>query len=141
MEPFQYHVFACDQQKPEGVPCCSARGSARTIEALRREIGARGLEDDVQITVCGSLGLCEHGPNLIVYPEGVWYSGVTPEDVPEIVASHFENDTPVVRLQRVDGASLRAEIVGREVALSSLRSAATPQNPEVIRQEAVNLRP
>ena len=70
MEPFRYHVFACDQQKPEGVPCCSARGSARTIEALRREIGARGLGDDVQITVCGSLGLCEHGPNLVVYPEG-----------------------------------------------------------------------
>lgn len=123
MEPFQYHVFACDQQKPEGVPCCSARGSARTIEALRREIGARGLEDDVQITVCGSLGLCEHGPSLIVYPEGVWYSGVTPEDVPEIVTSHFENDTPVVRLQRVDGASLRAEIVGNREKMFAARRA------------------
>jgi (2Fe-2S) ferredoxin len=122
MEPFRYHVFVCDQQKPEGVPCCAARGSARTIETLRREIGARGLEDDVQITACGSIGLCEHGPNMIVYPEGVWYSGVTPEDVPEIVTSHFENDTPVERLARMDEAALRAEILGnREKMKAGLR--------------------
>ena len=49
----------------------------------------RGLVDYVQVTTCGSLGLCEHGPNMVVYPEGVWYVGVSPEDVPEIVRSHF----------------------------------------------------
>jgi len=125
MEPFRYHVFVCDQQKPEGVPCCAARGSAKTIEALRREIDARGLEDEVQITACGSIGLCEHGPNMIVYPEGVWYSGVTPEDVPEIVKSHFENDTPVERLARMDEAALRAEILGnREKMKAGLRARA-----------------
>ena len=43
MEPFRYHVFICDQKKPEGVPCCPARGSAATIEALRKEVAARGL--------------------------------------------------------------------------------------------------
>ena len=58
MEPFRYHVFACDQQKPEGVPCCAARGSGQVLEALRREVAARGLEDEVQVTACGSLGLC-----------------------------------------------------------------------------------
>ena len=70
MEPFRYHVFICDQKKPEGIPCCAARGSATTIDALRKAVAARGLMDDVQITVCGSLGLCERGPNLAVYPEG-----------------------------------------------------------------------
>ena len=111
MEPFRYHVFVCDQQKPEGVPCCSARGSGQVLEALRREINARGLDDEVQVTTCGSLGLCEHGPNLVVYPEGVWYSGVTPADVPEIVQSHFQGDIPVRRLTRTDPADLHAEIV------------------------------
>ena len=70
MEPFRYHVFICDQEKPEGVPCCAARGSGKTLEALRKEIAVRGLMDSVQITVCGSLGLCERGPNMVVYPEG-----------------------------------------------------------------------
>ena len=44
MQVYPYHVFVCDQQKPEGVPCCSARGSGQVLEALRRELSARGLE-------------------------------------------------------------------------------------------------
>ncbi len=43
MEPFRYHVYACDQKKPEGAPSCTARGSAAVIEALRREVTAQGL--------------------------------------------------------------------------------------------------
>jgi len=126
MEPFRYHVFICDQQKPEGVPCCSARGSAKVIEALRREINARGLEDEVQITTCGSLGLCEHGPNMVVYPEGVWYSGVNPEDVAELVQSHFGDGVPVERLTRADTAAVRAEILtNREKFLAARRAKET----------------
>jgi len=123
MEPFRFHVFVCDQQKPEGVPCCAARGSGQVLETLRREVGARGLGDEVQVTMCGSLGLCEHGPNLIVYPEGIWYSGVTPADVPEIVRSHFQANTPVERLTRTDTVALRAEIVNnREKMLAARRA-------------------
>ena len=110
MEPFHYHVFICDQSKPEGVPCCAARGSAATLDALRKEVAARGLLDEVQITTCGSLGVCERGPNLVVYPEGVWYSGVQPEDVPDLVHSHFVEGRVVERLANHDQAGLRAEI-------------------------------
>jgi len=123
MEPFRYQVFVCDQQKPEGVPCCSARGAGRTIEALRREIAARGLRDEVQITACGSLGLCERGPNLIVYPQGVWYSGVRPEDVPELVKTHFQEGRVLDRLAHTDAAALAAEIrSNRDKMLAALRA-------------------
>ena len=111
MQPFHYHVFICDQKKPEGVPCCPARGSAETLNALRKEVAARGLLDEVQITTCGSLGLCERGPNLVVYPDGVWYSGVRPEDVPELVESHFLKGQPLIRLANRDEAEVRAEIL------------------------------
>jgi (2Fe-2S) ferredoxin/precorrin-6B methylase 2 len=110
MQPFHYHVFICDQKKPEGVPCCPARGSAATIEALRKEVAARGLLDEVQITTCGSLGACERGPNIVVYPEGVWYSGVRPEDIPELVDSHFVQGRPLDRLMNHDESALREEI-------------------------------
>ncbi len=110
MQAFRYHVFVCDQKKPEGAPCCSARGSAAVIDALRAEVGSRGLDRDVQVTPCGSLGLCEHGPNMVVYPEGVWYSGVTLADIPEIVRSHFGSGRPVERLMHHDSALLRAEM-------------------------------
>jgi (2Fe-2S) ferredoxin/precorrin-6B methylase 2 len=110
MQPFRYHVFACDQRKPEGAPCCSERGSMAVIEALRREVAARGLIDIVQVTTCGSIGLCQRGPNLVVYPDGVWYSGVAPADVPEIVAEHFQNSRPVERLMNQDAAAVKREI-------------------------------
>lgn len=123
MEPFRYHVYVCDQQKPEGVPCCSARGSAKTIDALRRELAGKGLADEVQVTVCGSLGLCERGPNMVVYPEGVWYSGVLPEDVPELVESHFRNGRAVGRLVSGEGPAVGAEIRGnRDRMLAALRA-------------------
>lgn len=123
MEPFRYHVYACDQRKPDGAPCCSARGSAATIDALRKELASMGLLDEVQVTVCSSIGLCERGPNLVVYPEGVWYSGVTPADVPELVASHFVAGVPLERLASRDAARLGAEIrTNRDRMLAALRS-------------------
>jgi (2Fe-2S) ferredoxin len=44
------------------------------------------------------LGLCKHGPNAIVYPDGTWYVGLDERDVPEVVASHLEDGKPVQRL-------------------------------------------
>jgi (2Fe-2S) ferredoxin/SAM-dependent methyltransferase len=121
MEPFRFHVYVCDQKKPEGAPSCPARGSGAVIEALRREIAAQGLSDAVQLTTCGSLGLCERGPNLVVYPEGSWYSGVRPEDVPEIVGEHFGRGRPVARLASGEPAALAAEIAGnRQKALAAV---------------------
>ncbi len=109
MEPFRYHVYVCTQEKPEGQPCCSANGSAKVLDALRAEVGKAGLGDEVQITTSGSLGLCERGPNMVVYPEGVWYSRVRVEDVGEIVREHFGHSRPVTRLLSGDAASLKAE--------------------------------
>lgn len=123
MEPLRFHLFACEQQKPEGVPGCAARGAARTLDALRKEIAARGLTDEVQITSCGSIGLCERGPNLIVYPDGVWYSGVQPEDAAEIVESHLQHGRPVARLVNNDAGALAAEVrLNRDKYLAGLRA-------------------
>ncbi len=111
MEVYPLHVFLCEQQKAEGVPCCSARGSAAVLELLRAQVAREGLTGKVQITACGSLGLCERGPNMVVYPEGVWYSNVQPGDVAELIESHFKNGQVVERLVNRDAAALRAEIV------------------------------
>jgi (2Fe-2S) ferredoxin/predicted O-methyltransferase YrrM len=127
MEPFPFHVYVCDQKKPEGAPCCSARGSGAVLDALRREIAVQGLSDAVQVTTCGSLGLCERGPNLVVYPAGDWYSGVQPEDVPEIVREHFGRGRPVARLVSWHPAALQTEITanrGQALAALAARDAA-----------------
>lgn len=127
MQPFRYHVLACDQHKPERVPCCNGRNAVAVLDALRKELGVRGLVNDVQVTVTGSLGLCERGPNWVVYPEGVWYSGVTIADVPEIVRDHFQQGRPVERLMNHDVGAVKAEIVeqrGRMLAALKARDEA-----------------
>ncbi len=124
MEPFRYHVYACQQEKPgTSLPCCSGRGSAQVLEALRKELAAQGLMNDVQVTTCGSLGMCERGPNMVVYPEGIWYSGVQVADVPELVREHFSNGRPLERLVNRDAFALKKEIEeNRAKAMAALRA-------------------
>ena len=123
MEPFRYHVFVCTQQKPEGTPCCSAGGSAKLLDVLQSELQKQGLFNHVQVTSCGCLGLCDNGPDMITYPDGVWYSQLKPESIVEIVRSHFVEGRPVTRLQRRDLATMKAEILDhRDRYLASLKA-------------------
>ena len=111
MEPFRYHVYLCTQEKPDNAPCCAARGSQAVLEALRAELSKAGLGDEVQVTTSGSIGLCERGPNMVVYPEGMWYAGVQVADIPVIVRDHFVHGRPVARLVNTDPVALKSEIL------------------------------
>jgi (2Fe-2S) ferredoxin len=104
-------------------------GSQAVLEALRAELGKAGLGDEVQVTASGSIGLCERGPNMVVYPEGVWYSGVQVADVPEIVREHFVNGRPLARLINIDPVALKAEILeNKRKAIAAMKArAAAPQ--------------
>ena len=111
MEPFHHHVFVCTQQKPEGVPSCPGSSSLQVLQALEREVLAQGLDDDVQITTCGCLGLCDDRPVMIVYPEGTWYRKIQEEDVPEIVASHLGAGKIVNRLAWADLPAMKSQAI------------------------------
>ncbi len=108
MEPFRFHLYVCTQEKPAGVPSCPAAGAAALLSALENEVIPQGLDDDVQITTSGCMGLCEEGPTLVVYPEGVWYRKVQPADVREIVAAHLKGGQPVERLVWRDADAMKA---------------------------------
>src|ERR1039458_6422677 len=127
MELFRFHVFVCTQQKPEGVPSCPASGSFAVLNALDRETQARGVSNDVQLTTCGCMGLCDEGPVMVVYPEGVWYRGVQPSDISEIVDTHLRggklvdrlgwNDAPAMKAMSVEhGEKFRAAMAARDKA-------------------------
>ena len=66
---------------------CTSSHSEQIIEKLQEEIKAQGLEKEVNVIRTGCFGLCALGPIMVVYPEGAFYSRVTPEDVPEIVSA------------------------------------------------------
>ena len=58
MEPFRYHVYVCDQQKPEGVPCCTASGVARHDRGAApgdRRAGTRKRRPDHHLRLAGAV--------------------------------------------------------------------------------------
>jgi len=122
MEPYRLHVFFCKQQKPGGLTCCGARGAAESLAALQAAIAAEGLGDEVMVTTCDSFGMCGRGPNLIVYPEGLWYHGVTPEAAGEIVREHFKHGRPVERLVERDMAKLKAEFLTHRARMREVQA-------------------
>jgi len=96
----RHHVFVCTNARAEGGrPACAGRGSAAVQSALVDEILRRGLGPDLPITHSGCLGPCWEGPNLVIYPDGVFYTGVTPDDVGAI-ADHLAGGPLVARLLR-----------------------------------------
>jgi (2Fe-2S) ferredoxin len=94
------HVFVCTNQRPPGGrPACGARGADAVLAALQEAVLADpALCGLVAITPCGCLGPCFDGPNLVVYPEGIWYAGVTLADVAELVEKHLRAGEVVQRL-------------------------------------------
>ena len=76
---------------------CTAGGAENIIAKFKELTKEKGL-DKVETIRTGCFGLCALGPIVIVYPEGVFYSEVKVDDVPEIVSEHLENDRVVKRL-------------------------------------------
>lgn len=77
---------------------CTSSNSEVIITKLKKEIAAHGLEKEINVVRTGCFGLCALGPIMIVYPEGSFYSRVTPEDVSEIVEEHLLKGRIVKRL-------------------------------------------
>lgn len=68
---------------------CTSSGSKKVLKALNKELEKQGITD-VLVVRTGCFGLCSLGPIMIVYPEGSFYSKVTAQEIPEIVAGHLK---------------------------------------------------
>ncbi len=100
MPPFEKHIFICINERSPEDPrgCCLARGSEKIRELFKSEVKRRGLKGKVRANAAGCLDHCEHGPTVVVYPEGVWYRVQNSQDVLEIMDSHIEGGNIVQRL-------------------------------------------
>ncbi len=96
MNIFRSHVMIC------GGTGCTASESPKIIERMDEELKKHGLEKEIKVVRTGCFGLCEVGPIMIVYPEGVFYNRVTADDVPEIVEEHLLKGRLVQRLIHKD---------------------------------------
>ena len=100
MAKFEKHIFICTNERGKDDPrgCCLGRGSKKIRELFKDEVKKRGLKGKVRANAAGCLDHCEHGPTVVVYPDGVWYSVKTEEDVKEIMDEHIEGNKVVSRL-------------------------------------------
>ncbi|HEU4611143.1 MAG TPA: hypothetical protein VFS15_03660, partial [Kofleriaceae bacterium] len=64
----------------------------------KSELSKRGISKLVRANTAGCLDQCEHGVTVVVYPEQVWYGGVTVDDIPELVDKHLVGGEAVERL-------------------------------------------
>jgi (2Fe-2S) ferredoxin len=101
---FDKHIFVCGNQRADGHPrgSCDPTGSADLQRAFKSHLAQCGVLAGVRANKSGCLDQCEHGPTVVVYPEGVWYGNVITADVSEIVNSHILGNRPVERLRIAD---------------------------------------
>lgn len=74
---------------------CLACGAVKINESLKSELQNRGLEDEIQVVLTGCNGFCANAPIMAVYPEGIFYQKLKPEDIPHIVEEHLLKGRPV----------------------------------------------
>ena len=96
---YKKHIFICTNQRAPGARMCCGEehGSALTAEFLKL-LKNKGLEVEMRAQRTGCFDLCEQGPTVAIYPDGVFYGKVKLSDVEEIVTEHLENDRVVERL-------------------------------------------
>jgi (2Fe-2S) ferredoxin len=103
LAPITHHIFVCTGKS------CSKVESAEVKAIFERELLSRGIlfgkekkgknpRGSVVLTECSSVGFCAVGAAVMVYPDGIWYAQVRPEDVAEIVEEHIIKGRLVDRL-------------------------------------------
>ena len=92
---YRKHVLVCTYG-----PYCGFDGDTEgLLVRLKQRVADAGLTEDVRINRAGCLNQCGHGPNVVVYPDDVWYCGVQAADADELFEEHIVGGRPVDRLR------------------------------------------
>ncbi len=92
MEVSRAHILVC-----AGAACVSS-GCRQIRDAIVNKIVEQGLQNEIKVIETGCIGSCDLGPLALVYPEGVLYQKLKPEDAEEIVTEHLLKGRIVDRL-------------------------------------------
>ena len=92
---YEKHLFVCSNSREDDRKSCGAALGMAMVKRLKEIAKEKGVDYPVRIQRAGCLDVCEHGPAMVVYPEGVFYGDLQFEDLEKIVEEHMLNNTPV----------------------------------------------
>ncbi len=97
---FDKHIFICTNQRvgSDRKSCGEEHGMA-LVAAFKKKLNDLKLPLKIRAQKCGCLDVCDYGPTIAIYPEGIFYVGVQVGDVDEIIESHLLQDKIVERLR------------------------------------------
>ncbi|CAD7841948.1 MAG: Ferredoxin, 2Fe-2S [Olavius algarvensis Delta 4 endosymbiont] len=85
--PYVAHVFVCTNDRGGVRKSCADNNSPLVKSELKAAINANGWKGKIRVSTSGCMGLCAKGSNVMIYPQKIWFSDVSPEDVGGIVAA------------------------------------------------------
>lgn len=96
---YDKHIFVCTNEKESGKKCCGEARGLEFVQYLRDKIKESKLPIKIRAQRAGCLDVCALGPALVIYPEGVFYGGLTFAALDEIVDRHLANNEIVTEFQ------------------------------------------
>jgi (2Fe-2S) ferredoxin len=85
--PYQCHVFVCINDRGGERKACADQESGLLHAEIKRRVKENGWTGRVRVSKSGCLGQCERGPNVMIYPRGVWFDHVLPADIDRIIST------------------------------------------------------
>lgn len=100
MTYYTKHVLLCTNQKIAGKTCCANSGGEAYFDYMKSKLLELDMHGPgkIRVSKSGCLGRCSLGPAIVIYPEGVWYSYASLEDIDQIIEGHLVTGKPVQRL-------------------------------------------
>lgn len=98
---FEHHIFCCLNERKPGHErgSCIEGGAQKLFNYLKSRMKELGYKGQIRVNKSGCLDRCELGPVMVIYPEAVWYSYHSFDDIEEIIESHIQGGKVVERLR------------------------------------------
>ncbi len=85
--PYVAHVFVCTNNRGGERKSCADNNSPIVKSKLKEAVNEKGWKGKVRISTSGCMGLCSRGSNVMIYPQKIWFSEVSPDEVDEIITT------------------------------------------------------
>lgn len=92
--PFKKILFVCINSRNEGEICCSQRESEAIAVGLKAKIKELKLSRYIRVSKSGCQDVCAKGPNVMVFPDSIWYHDVAINDVEQIIKTVIQGIDP-----------------------------------------------